>query len=198
MLRKSASVFAICSRVLFTWEPRSSGRPGCASYPGWVAKPAWPEPVQRVTAYLQEAGAEVRVEEFPDGTPTAQAAARAVGCELAQIVKSLVFDCDGRPVVVMVPGDRRADSEKIASAAGTSFARIAGVEEVEDATGFEPGAVAPFPLPKIERLFIDRTLLGHRLVWIGAGSERHMAALSPAELVRLSRARPMDVVAAHT
>jgi prolyl-tRNA editing enzyme YbaK/EbsC (Cys-tRNA(Pro) deacylase) len=98
----------------------------------------------------------------------------------------------------MVPGDRRADSEKVARAAGTSLARIAGVEEVADATGFEPGAVAPFPLPKVDRLFIDRTLLGHRLVWIGAGSERHMAALSPAELVRLSRARPMDVVAAHT
>jgi prolyl-tRNA editing enzyme YbaK/EbsC (Cys-tRNA(Pro) deacylase) len=163
-----------------------------------VAKPAWPEPVARVTAYLREAGAEVRVEEFPDGTPTAQAAARAVGCELAQIVKSLVFDCDGRPVVVMVPGDRRADSEKVARAAGTSLARIAGMEEVEEATGFEPGAVAPFPLPKVERLFIDQTLLGHQQVWIGAGSERHMAALSPAELVRLSRARPMDVVAAHT
>jgi prolyl-tRNA editing enzyme YbaK/EbsC (Cys-tRNA(Pro) deacylase) len=163
-----------------------------------VATRAWPEPVERVTAYLREAGAEVRVEEFSDGTPTAQAAARAVGCELAQIVKSLVFECDGRPVVVMVPGDRRADSEKIALASGSNAARIAGVEEVEDATGFEPGAVAPFPLPKVERVFIDRTLLGHRLVWIGAGSERHMAALSPAELVRLSRARPMDVVAAHT
>jgi prolyl-tRNA editing enzyme YbaK/EbsC (Cys-tRNA(Pro) deacylase) len=163
-----------------------------------VAKPAWPEPVERVTAYLRDAGAEVRVEEFPDGTPTAQAAAKAVGCELAQIVKSLVFDCDGRPVVVMVPGDRRADSAKVAQAAGTGFARIAGVEEVADATGFEPGAVAPFPLPKVERVFIDRTILSHPLVWIGAGSERHMAGLSPAELVRLSRARPMDVVAAHT
>jgi prolyl-tRNA editing enzyme YbaK/EbsC (Cys-tRNA(Pro) deacylase) len=162
-----------------------------------VATNEWPEPVRRVTAYLKEAGAEVRVEEFADGTPTAQAAARAVGCELGQIVKSLVFDCDGRPVVALVPGDRRADVEKIARAAGSKFARIAGVEEVEDATGFEPGAVAPFPLPKIDRLFIDRTLLGHRLVWIGAGSERHMAALSPAELVRLSRARPMDVVAAY-
>jgi prolyl-tRNA editing enzyme YbaK/EbsC (Cys-tRNA(Pro) deacylase) len=163
-----------------------------------VAKQAWPEPVQRVTAYLRDAGAEVRVEEFPDGTPTAQAAARAVGCELAQIVKSLVFDCDGHPVVVMVPGDRRADSEKVARAAGSRLARIAGVEEVEDATGFEPGAVAPFPLPKVDRLYIDRTLLGHRQVWIGAGSDRHMAGLSPTELVRLSRARPMDVVAAHT
>ncbi len=163
-----------------------------------MATKAWPEPVERVTAYLREAGAEVRVEEFPDGTPTAQAAARAVGCELGQIVKSLVFDCDGRALVVMIPGDRRADSEKIARAAGCRFARIAGPEEVTAATGFEPGAVAPFPLPRVERLFIDPTLLGHRVVWIGAGSERHMASLSPTELVRLSRARPMDVVESHT
>jgi len=159
---------------------------------------AWPEPVERVTSYLREAGAEVRVEEFPEGTPTAQAAARAVGCDLAQIVKSLVFDCDGRPVLALFPGDRRADSEKIARAVGSRFARIAGAEEVQDVTGFDPGAVAPFPLPRVERIFIDRTLLVHELVWIGAGSERHMAALSPPELVRLSRARPMDVVVAHT
>jgi prolyl-tRNA editing enzyme YbaK/EbsC (Cys-tRNA(Pro) deacylase) len=162
-----------------------------------VATREWPEPVERVTAYLREAGAEVRVEEFADGTPTAQAAAKAVGCELAQIVKSLVFDCDGKPVLVLVPGDRRADSEKIASAAGSSFARIAGAEEVAEATGFEPGAVAPFPLPRVERVLVDRTILAHRVVWIGAGSERHMAALSPAELVRLARARPMDVVESH-
>jgi prolyl-tRNA editing enzyme YbaK/EbsC (Cys-tRNA(Pro) deacylase) len=163
-----------------------------------MATKAWPEPVERVTAYLREAGAEVRVEEFPDGTPTAQAAARAVGCELGQIVKSLVFQCDNRPIVVMVPGDRRADSEKIARAGGCRFARIAGPDEVTAATGFEPGAVAPFPLPRVERLFIDPTLLSHRVVWIGAGSERHMASLSPTELVRLSRARPMDVVESHT
>ena len=163
-----------------------------------MATKAWPEPVERVTAYLREAGAEVRVEEFPDGTPTAQAAARAVGCELSQIVKSLVFHCDGRPVVALVPGDRRADSDKIARAAGCRFARIAGPDEVTEATGFQPGAVAPFPLPRVERLFIDPTLLSHRVVWIGAGSERHMASLSPTELVRLSRARPMDVVESHT
>ena len=163
-----------------------------------MAIKSWPAAVQRVTAYLREAGAEVRVEEFPDGTPTAQAAARAVGCELGQIVKSLVFHCDGRAIVVLVPGDRRADSDKIARAAGCKFARIAGSEEVTQATGFEAGAVAPFPLPRVERLFIDPTLLGHPMVWIGAGSERHMASLAPTELVRLSRARPMDVVESHT
>jgi len=159
-----------------------------------VATRTWPEPVERVIAYLREAGAEVRVEEFEEGTPTAKDAARAVGCDLGQIVKSLLFDCGGRPVLVLVPGDRRADSEKIARAAGSPFARIAGTDEVRDATGFEPGAVAPFPLRRVSSAFIERTLLGQPVLWIGAGSDRHMAALSPTELLRLSRARPMDAV----
>jgi prolyl-tRNA editing enzyme YbaK/EbsC (Cys-tRNA(Pro) deacylase) len=156
--------------------------------------PGWPAPVQRVADFLRQAGAEARLEEFEQGTPTAQDAARAVGSELAQIVKSLVFDCDGRPVLVMVPGDRRADAEKIAAATGGRYARIAGEEEVRDATGFEPGAVAPFPLPKIARVFIDGTLLAHAVVWVGAGSPRHLAALSPMELTRLARAEQVDAV----
>jgi prolyl-tRNA editing enzyme YbaK/EbsC (Cys-tRNA(Pro) deacylase) len=159
-----------------------------------VATSAWPEAVERVTRYLREAGAEVRVEEFPEGTPTAQDAANAVGCELGQIVKSLVFVCDGRPLVVLVPGDRRADSDKIARAAGARFCRMAGSEEVRDATGFEPGAVCPFPLRRVDTVFVERMLLSQPVLWIGAGSERHMAALAPTELLRLSRARPMDAV----
>jgi prolyl-tRNA editing enzyme YbaK/EbsC (Cys-tRNA(Pro) deacylase) len=159
-----------------------------------VTTKEWPEAVERVTEFLRESGAEVRVEEFPEGTPTAKAAAEAVGCELGQIVKSLVFDCGGKSVVALVPGDRRADDAKVARAAGTQFARIAGTEEVRDATGFEPGAVAPFPLPRVEAVFVERTLLSQPVLWIGAGSERHMASLSPTELLRLSRARPMDVV----
>ncbi len=170
------------------------GRFRLRRYPFGVANRTWPEPVERVTAYLREAGAEVRVEEFAEGSPAAKDAARAIGCELSQIVKSLVFDCGGRPVVVLVPGDRRADADKIASAAGSPFARIAGTEEVQDATGFEPGAVAPFPLPRVSAVFIERTLLAQPVLWIGAGSSNHMAALSPTELLRLSRARPMDAV----
>lgn len=155
---------------------------------------AWPGAVERVSAYLRAGGAEARLEEFPDGTPTAEDAARAVGCALAQIVKSLVFECDGRPVLVMVPGDRRADARKIAAAVGCSRARVARAELVEEATGFEPGAVAPFPLRRVDQVLIDRRLLEHAVVWIGAGSSRHLAALSPADLVRLSRAQPMDAV----
>lgn len=154
----------------------------------------WPEPVERVAAFLREAGAEARLEEFPKGTPTAWQAARAVGCEEADIVKSLVFLCDGQPVVVMVPGDRRADPSKVAAAVGVRRARIAGPEDVELATGFPPGAVAPFPLPRVSEVLVEQTLLGRDTVWAGAGSTRHIVGLAPAELVRLARARPIDAV----
>ena len=156
---------------------------------------AWPEPVQRVSTALREAGAEARLEEFPTGTPTAEDAARAVGCELRQIVKSMLFDCDGRAVLVLVPGDRRADPRKIAALTGARRARVAGPAQVEEATGYAPGAVAPFPLRNVERVFIERSLLGEGLLWIGAGSTRHMAGLPATELVRVSRAQPVDVAA---
>ena len=154
----------------------------------------WSEPVERVAAYLREAGAEARLEEFAHGTPTATAAARAVGASTAQIVKSLVFVCDGRYVLVLVPGDRRADSGKVAAAAGSASARIASPEQVLDATGFRAGGVAPFPLSRVAAVFLDQTLLAHDLVWIGAGTERHLAEIAPGELARLSRARTIDAV----
>ena len=157
---------------------------------------AWPEAVERVAAYLRAASVEARVEEFAQPTKTAADAARAVGCALAQIVKSLVFDCDERAIVVLIPGDRRADREKIARTVGCAKAKIAGPERVREVTGFEPGAVAPFPLPTDVAVYVDRSLLAHRVVWIGAGSTRHVAGLTPTDLVRLSRAQPVDAVEA--
>jgi Cys-tRNA(Pro) deacylase len=158
----------------------------------------WPEPVERVSTFLRQQGVEARVEEFPEGTPTAADAARAVGCKLGQIVKSLVFDCGGRWVVALIPGDRRADATKIARAAGAPKAKIASPEQVEKATGFVAGAVAPFPLPHVDRVFIDRNLLSHKRLWVGAGSPSHMAEVASGDLVRLSRGQVMDAVEAAT
>jgi Cys-tRNA(Pro) deacylase len=159
------------------------------------AMKSWPEPVERVVRRLREAHIEARVEEFPTGTPTAADAARATGAQLQEIVKSLVFLCDGRSVLVMVPGDQRADSEKIAKAVGCERVKVAGAEEVARATGFSAGGVAPFPLAQIDLVLMERTLLTHEIVWIGAGTSRHMAALAPTDLLRLARARPVDAVA---
>jgi prolyl-tRNA editing enzyme YbaK/EbsC (Cys-tRNA(Pro) deacylase) len=155
---------------------------------------AWPEPVERVSSFLRDSGADARIHEFPDGTPTARDAAVAAGCDLDQIVKSLVLVCDERPVLALVPGDRRVDPQKVARALDADSARVASAREVEDATGFAPGAVAPFPLPKVDAVLMERALYRHPLVWAGAGSERHMVGIAPSELGRLSRARPMDVV----
>jgi prolyl-tRNA editing enzyme YbaK/EbsC (Cys-tRNA(Pro) deacylase) len=155
---------------------------------------SWPEPVERVSRFLCDAGAEARIEEFPDGTPTAGDAARAIGCPPGHIVKSMVVECGRGAVLAMVPGNRRVDLAKVAAAAGTERARIGTPDVVRELTGFEPGAVAPFPLPRITVVFVDRALLSLPVVWVGAGSDHHMAGIAPAELVRLTRAEPRDIV----
>jgi prolyl-tRNA editing enzyme YbaK/EbsC (Cys-tRNA(Pro) deacylase) len=153
----------------------------------------WPEPVERVSAALRAAGAEARIEEFPDGAHTAEDAAAAVGCGLERIVKSILFDCDGTWVLVLVPGHRRADADKVARATGSSRARVAGAAHVVGATGYEPGAVSPVGLTGVTRILLDRTIPTDGLLWVGAGSPRHMAGLPAAELARVTRADLADV-----
>lgn len=154
---------------------------------------SWPEPVERVASVLRAQGVDARLEEFEEGTSTAQSAARAIGCETAQIVKSLVFVCDGLPVLALVPGDRRADPAKVAAAAGAGYARVASADEVLAATGFEPGGVAPFPAPRVSRILLDRELLQHELIWTGAGSPRHVVGIAPLDAARLTNAEVVDL-----
>src|SRR5207249_4384027 len=86
----------------------------------WRVSTVWPSSVERVAEYLRAAGAEARLEELSGDTATAVEAASAAGCELSQIVKSLVLLCDGDPVLALVPGDRRLDVEKARRAAGAA------------------------------------------------------------------------------
>lgn len=161
----------------------------------------WPPEVELVVATMRAAAVEARLEEFAEGTPTAADAAYAIGCDPSQIVKSLVFVARGgaspeaRPVVALVPGDRRADTRKVQVEAGAAKVRQASHDEVRVFTGFPPGGVAPFPLPRVEHVLVHLGLLRHARVWVGAGSPRHMAGLGPADLVRLTRARPADIAA---
>jgi Cys-tRNA(Pro) deacylase len=154
---------------------------------------AWPEPVERVASVLREHGVQARLEEFEHGTGSARDAARAVGCELEQIVKSLVFICDGAAVLALLPGDRRADAAKVAATSGAFDARVATPDEVVAATGFDPGAVAPFPASQVTATFIDHALLTHDVVWCGAGSDRHVMGLSPLEVARVTQAVAADL-----
>ena len=154
----------------------------------------WPEPVERVAAVLRGAAVDARIEEFSEGAATARDAARAIGCELAQIVKSLVFVADGAFVLALVPGDQRASEGAIRTAAGASDVRVANAGEVMFATGFAPGGVAPFPLRAVTRTLMDGSFLQFPVVWIGAGTEEYMAAIAPQELQRLTRAATVDLV----
>jgi prolyl-tRNA editing enzyme YbaK/EbsC (Cys-tRNA(Pro) deacylase) len=154
----------------------------------------WPETVERVARELRAAAIDSTIEEFDEGTPTAEAAARSIGCRLDQIVKSIVFVCDRRPVLALVPGDRRADAALVGEAAEAGEVRVATPDEVLATTGYGVGAVAPFPLRAIEEVLLEQTILQHGRVWIGAGSPAHMAGIAPSELQRLSGARTADLV----
>jgi prolyl-tRNA editing enzyme YbaK/EbsC (Cys-tRNA(Pro) deacylase) len=155
----------------------------------------WPEPVERVAREFRAAAIDATIQEFDEGTPTAEAAAKAVGCRLDQIVKSILFMCDGRrAVLAMVPGDRRADEALVATAAGAQEIRVAKSAEVLAATGYDPGGVAPFPLRAVDEVLLEQTILRQGRVWIGAGSPAHMAGIAPEELERLSGARAADLV----
>jgi len=153
----------------------------------------WPEPVERVAAVLRGAGVDSRIEEFAAGTPTARDAARAIGCDVSQIVKSIVLVADGAYVLALVPGDRRADEAAVARELGATDVRSAKAHEVVAATGFPPGGVAPFPHVAVSQVLLERSLLAHKTVWIGAGTESHMAALPPLDLARITAARTFDL-----
>jgi Cys-tRNA(Pro) deacylase len=154
---------------------------------------AWDDPVAEVGRVLREAGVDARVEELRSPAPTARAAAEALGSELEQIVKSLLLVCDGAFVMALVPGDARADLDAVAAALEARDVRVGKPHEVVTATGFEPGGVAPFPHRSVARVLMDTTLLTHPRVWVGAGTEFHMAALSPYDLQRLTGARAVEL-----
>jgi Cys-tRNA(Pro) deacylase len=156
---------------------------------------SWPESVERVAQALRSAATDARLEEFPEPTRTAAEAAAAAGCEQSLIVKSLVFVCDGRPVLALVPGDRRADAARVAQATGAAEARVANAAEVTAATGVDPGGVSPVGVGEGVRVFLDRSLVGPERLWVGGGSDRHMVAIAPADLVRITRAEVADLAA---
>jgi prolyl-tRNA editing enzyme YbaK/EbsC (Cys-tRNA(Pro) deacylase) len=133
---------------------------------------------------------EIRV--FPEGTKTADDAARAIGCPVSAIVKSLVFVVDREPVLALVPGDLRLDPDKLATAAGGAMARRASLDEVRDATGFAAGGTPPFGHPARLRVFADPELRRNDPVWAAAGTPTTVFPISISDLDRL--AKPVWVV----
>ena len=148
--------------------------------------------VDRFTAAAAERGLTIEVRRFPEGTKTAQDAARAVGCDVAQIVKSLVFVADGEPFLALTAGSNRADMGRLAAILGAEHVRRADAEEARAATGYGIGGTPPFGHPRPLRVLIDRDLLGRDEVWAAAGTPDAVFPLSSDDLVRASGAEPAD------
>lgn len=149
--------------------------------------------VSRVIAAAAESGVEIEVERFPAGTRTAADAARAVGCDVSQIVKSLVLVADGAPAVALVSGADRADLRRVGDALGAEVVRRADGNEARRASGFAIGGVPPFGHATALPVLVDDGLLAHERVWAAAGLPDAVFSISPTELVRVSRGRVASV-----
>jgi prolyl-tRNA editing enzyme YbaK/EbsC (Cys-tRNA(Pro) deacylase) len=149
--------------------------------------------VARVVEAAAAAGLEIDVDRFPAGTRTADDAARAVGCNVSQIVKSLVFIADGSAVIALVSGANRVDPAKLASAVGAGKVRRADGDEARSATGVAIGGVPPFGHVRPVAVVVDGDLLAHDRVWAAAGLPDAVFAIQPDALVRVSGGRVADL-----
>ena len=150
--------------------------------------------IQRVVDAGARAGIDVSVQRFPEGTHTAEDAARAIGCTLAQIVKTLVFvDGDGEPVAFLVSGANRLDPAKGAAAAGLPELRKADARATKERTGFSIGGIPPFGHEHPVPLYLDADLLAFDEIWAAAGHPNGVFRLSPQQLEALTGAPVCDV-----
>jgi prolyl-tRNA editing enzyme YbaK/EbsC (Cys-tRNA(Pro) deacylase) len=143
----------------------------------------------RVLAAAAGAGLQVEVQRFPEGTRTAADAARAVGCDVAQIVKSLVFIADGEPILALLSGADRLDTELLASAMDAAAVRRANGDEARAATGFAIGGVPPIGHARPLTVLMDQRLLAHEVVWAAAGLPDAVFSASPRALQAAAGAR---------
>jgi Cys-tRNA(Pro) deacylase len=142
--------------------------------------------VERVAAAARDLGLDIDVRSFPEGTKTAADAARAIGVDVGQIVKSLIFSVDGEVVVAYVSGANQLDERKLAGLAGGRKSGRVDADQVRAATGYPIGGVPPFGHATALRVFVDEDLMAFDQVWAAAGTWNDVFALTPADLVRAS------------
>ena len=155
--------------------------------------PEYPPATQRFLAAAEALGVEVAPTVYPDGTKTSQDAADAIGCPLAAIAKSLVFMVDGRPTLVMMSGDLRVDTAKLAGVIGADEVRRAGLEEVRTATGYVAGGTPAFGHATPMAVYADVSLRRNDPVWSAAGTPTTVYPIALDTLVEASGAAWVDV-----
>jgi prolyl-tRNA editing enzyme YbaK/EbsC (Cys-tRNA(Pro) deacylase) len=149
---------------------------------------------RRVQTVLDGFGLDRRVRETEQTTRSARDAARAVGCEVGQIAKSLVFmgAASKRAILVVASGANRVNEAALAEAAGEPVLK-ADAEFVRAQAGYAIGGVPPVGHPRPLTVFIDEDLMRHPLIWAAAGTPQAVFHLTPEELVRITSGRVICV-----
>lgn len=141
--------------------------------------------IEDVKQYLRERGIEVW--EFEEPTPTSETAARAVGCSVGEIAKSILFIIGGTPVVVVTSGDVRVKGSKLKQAVGfTGKVRLPEAEEVAAHTGYAPGGVCPFLLPAGLKVVVDRSMRRFPRVYAAAGNDHSAVPITVRQLLEVT------------
>jgi Cys-tRNA(Pro) deacylase len=151
--------------------------------------------VARVQAAFAEQGITIEPVEFPDSTHTSAEAAAAIGVDVAQIAKSLVFVVDSAPILVIASGVNRVDTAKVAALLGVTMKAVkrADADTVRAATGYAIGGVPPLGHTQALRAIIDRDLLRFDVIWAAAGTPNTVFKIAPAELARVTNGQVADV-----
>ncbi len=144
----------------------------------------------KVAQSALDMGLAIEIIEFDQTTHTAEEAASAIGCQLGQIVKSLLFLVNNKPVMALVSGGNRLDERKLARLCNASRKQVkrADAEQVKRITGFTIGGVPPFGYASIFPIFLDEDLMIFGQVWAAAGTSRAVFTIAPAALAQLTRA----------
>ena len=145
-----------------------------------------PEAVERVVETGVVLGVRVEPRTFPESTRTAQEAADAIGVDVGQIVKSLIFQVDQELVLAYVSGKNQLNEVTLASVAGGEKCQRVDAKTVREVTGFSIGGVPPFGLLENLRVFIDKDLLDYNEVWAAAGIPHAVFPIGPEDLVTAS------------
>lgn len=142
---------------------------------------------QRVQLALEALGFSFEVKEFADTTRTSAEAAAAIGCEVAQIAKSLIFRAktSNRPILVIASGVNRVDEKKIKAILGEKVSR-ADANFVLEKTGFAIGGVPPVGHKQALQTFIDEDLFQFETIWAAAGTPHAVFQLSPSDLQKMT------------
>ncbi|MBT2247563.1 YbaK/EbsC family protein [Arthrobacter sp. BHU FT2] len=149
--------------------------------------------VTRVRTVLVASGVGDTIRTFPAGVPTAAAAAGALGCDVAAITNSLVFDLGGAPLLILASGAARVDTALVADRLGEGRIRRAAPDFVLEHTGQRVGGVAPVGHPRRIRTLLDMSLRAHGLLWAGAGDHESMFSITYQDLHRITGAEEMPV-----